>query len=103
MVEIDFLEVATYLGVSESPFLKDVTKVAAAMVEQYLKGCRAVPEEIVKYAVIVTAAELYHRKDAPNGVKAFSDLDGAPIRLASKAFKTSGKPILEDYRKLGFA
>lgn len=40
------------------------------------------PPAIVKRAVLDTAADLYARKTAPNGVKSYADLDGGQtVRL----------------------
>ncbi|WP_311497998.1 hypothetical protein [uncultured Mobiluncus sp.] len=80
-------ELSEYLGgtSSSSQALEACISEAESLVGVLLQDSREStppPEAIVKRAVLDTAADLYARKSAPNGVKAFADLDGtSPIRL----------------------
>lgn len=79
--------------------------------DSYLTGCLAVAQELVTQeapnavpeavrdrAVIEVAAELFHRRNAPNGIKSFGDLDGAAaIRVARDAL-VAARPLLDPWR-----
>jgi hypothetical protein len=41
-----------------------------------------VPTSVLKRCYLEAGSELYHRRNAPNGVAQFSTFDGAPIRVA---------------------
>lgn len=41
-----------------------------------------VPINVLKRCYLEAGSELFHRRNAPNGVAQFSTFDGAPIRVA---------------------
>lgn len=59
---------------------------------------KATPETVKARAILEVAAELYHRRNAPNGIKSFGDIDGAgAIRVARDAL-VAARPLLDPYR-----
>ena len=53
-------------------------------------------------AVLEVGSELFHRRNAPNGVAQFAALDGAPIRVARDPM-VAARPLLSPYLGGGFA
>lgn len=62
----------------------------------------AIPDEILDRAYLEVGSELYHRRQAPNGVAQFSTFDGAPIRVARDPM-VGAYPLLQRYLGLGIA
>ena len=75
---------------------------ATALVSQYVEGSIvvtdpvAIPLEIVDRATLECSSELYHRRNAPNGVAQFATFDGPPIRVARDPM-VGAYPILNRY------
>lgn len=95
-------QLAQTMKIADSDRLGRHLSTAKAMIEDYTRGCTQIPEEILNRACEALTREIYHQDDAPNGVKMFGGLDGAPIRLARDPF-VAARPYLSRYRKLGFA
>lgn len=97
-------EVAGYVGgVTVTPYLTDSTATAVQLVDLYI-GDATVPDDARRRAVLEVAAELYHRKSAPNGVKNFADgLDGTVAVRVARDPMVAGRPILDPYLPLRFA
>lgn len=94
-------EVAAYVGgVPTTAFLTQCVQVAAQQVATYT-ATATVPETIRRRAVMEVAAELYHRKSAPNGIKSFADLDGASAVRVARDAMVAARPLLAPY--LGLA
>lgn len=90
-----------HLGGTTAPekVLETVIDEATALVEAYVKG-NTVPEVIYDRAVLETAADLYGHRSAPNGIKAFADLDGSsPVRIRLDPL-ASAKAILQPFLKM---
>ena len=96
-------KVAEYVGgVTTSSYLDDCVSVATCAVGRYTRG-ETIPDPVRERAIIEVAAELYHRKSAPNGVKLYADLDGATtIRVARDAM-VAARPLLAPYLTPGIA
>lgn len=62
----------------------------------------AIPDEVLERAYLEVGSELYHRRQAPNGVAQFSTFDGAPIRVARDPM-VGAYPLLQRYLGLGMA
>lgn len=92
-----------YVGAPES----DATYVgscwgeAKALVDRYV-GDLDVPDEILNRAYLEAGSELYHRRNAPNGIAQFATLDASPIRVARDPM-VGVYPILNPYVGLGIA
>jgi hypothetical protein len=96
---------AGYLGTSESdPDLVTVIAEATALVTTYVGVAPAIPppDVILTRAIIEVASELYHRKNAPNGISQFATPEGNPIRVARDPM-VAARPLLAPYVGGGFA
>lgn len=93
-----------YVGdVPLTDYLKECVSVAWLSVMHFV-GAAVVPRYILDRAVLEVAAELYHRKNAPNGIKSYADtFDGASaIRVARDAL-VAARPLLTPYMPLPIA
>lgn len=95
---------AAYVGgVPVSDFLRSCALEAASLVASQV-GTAKVPKEVMARAVLEVAAELYHRKSAPNGIKNFADgFDGATAIRVARDPLVAARPLLAPYLPLGFA
>lgn len=92
---------AAYLGdVPASQFLNDCAAQADELVTRYIAGFGTpdIPTTIITLSVNVVGAELYHRRNAPNGVANYSDGMGGtiPMRVARDPM-VAARPILAPY------
>jgi hypothetical protein len=90
-------ELRDYVGasVSDDAFLGTVLLTAQDMVWAYV-GDSTVPDTVLDLAVMQVASELFHRRNAPNGVAQFAALDGTPVRVARDPM-TSTYPLLNKF------
>ena len=96
-------------GNSDDDFINLCLVQAQALVTKYNRvknldgtyGPSAAPVEVVDRAVLETASELFHRRNAPNGVAQFASFDGAPIRVARDPM-VGAYPLLNPYLVVGF-
>lgn len=87
-----------------SEFIDSCWAEAVALVGTLMKGHEErVPKTVRDRAYIEVGAELVNRKQAPNGVRGFSDMNGGqPIRVARDPL-VAARPLLAPYLPLGFA
>lgn len=85
----------------DATFVGQCVDEARALVGQ-LVGKHEPPTEILDRATIEAASELYHRRQAPNGISQFATPDGSPIRIARDPMNTA-RAILTPFLPLGFA
>lgn len=74
---------------------------AAELVKTFV-GDATVPDAVLDRAVLEVGSELYHRRQAPNGIAAGAGLDVAPIRVARDPM-VGAYPLLRPYVGGGFA
>lgn len=97
-----WVALATYVGAEvDDPMIQSSYLVAVDLVAGYV-GSSKVPERILARAVLEVGSELYHRKDAPNGVSNFQTFEAAPIRIARDPM-VAARPLLTPYLLPGFA
>lgn len=75
--------------------VEDAWDTAYALVTTYV-GAAEVPTVIFDRAVLEVGSELFHRKNAPNGVAQFNTFDAAPIRVARDPM-VAAYPLLSPY------
>lgn len=95
---------STYVGdLPVNEFMTECVIEADALITGQVGGA-VVPESVRDRAVIEVAAELFHRKSAPNGIKNFADgFDGAAaIRVARDAL-VAARPLLAPYLPLAIS
>lgn len=91
------------LGVTVTEWLKECAAQAIALVTTYTKGA-SVPGPVLTGAMTEVTAELWNRKDAPNGVKSFADgLDGVSAIRVRRDALAAVKPQLDLYLTPGIA
>jgi hypothetical protein len=73
-------DVLDYVGSTDTDFATTCLAEATALVEAFV-GSAVVPSEIVDRAILETASELFHRRNAPSGLQQFAEMDGIPARL----------------------
>lgn len=86
--------VAGYVGApdADDTFVGEVTGEAAVLVVNFIgtagvrepdgTGQGRVPYQVASRAIVEVASELFHRRNAPNGLAQFAGLEGAPVRVA---------------------
>jgi len=95
-------QIREYVGASanDADFLAGCLAESEALVTRFA-GEVEVPEAIIDRAVIEVASELFHRRQAPNGVAQFATVDGSsPIRVARDPL-VAAYPILTPWTGVG--
>jgi hypothetical protein len=70
-----------YIGTQEdSTFIDLCLETAGSLVSRYV-GDFDVKEDIVDQSILITASELFHRRQAPGGVTQFADMSGSAVRV----------------------
>lgn len=82
-------------------FLAECLNEAFQLVERHV-GANVVPEDVRSRAILEAASELFHRRQAPNGVSQFAAPDGGAIRIARDPMNAA-RAILAPFLPLGFA
>ncbi len=104
---MDYTNLQSYVGApdSDATYVEECFDEATALVEAYIgtiDPVSAIPTIIVERATLEVGSELYHRRQAPNGVAQFSTIDGSPIRVARDPM-LGAYPLLQRYLGLGIA
>jgi len=95
MIGIDDLRVFVGASVSDNDFLTTCLNTSIHLVESFV-GDNEVPADVLDDAYLQVGSELYHRRNAPNGISQFAAFDGAPIRIARDPM-SSTYPLLQRY------
>lgn len=93
-----------YVGASSSDdtFIESCLAEAGALVARF-SGSATIPAAVNDRAVLEVASELFHRRQAPNGIAQFATIDGAsPIRVARDPM-IAAYPLLVPYTGTGVA
>jgi hypothetical protein len=104
---MDYTNLESYVGAdtSDSAYVEQCWGEALSLVSAYVgtvDPVQVIPAEILDRAALEVGSELYHRRQAPNGVSQFASFDGAPIRVARDPM-LSAYPLLQRYLGLGVA
>lgn len=91
---------ATHVVVDEA-FVEQCIEEASALVAAAI-GTANVPGEIVDRATVEAGSELFHRRQAPNGISQFAAPDGGHQRIARDPMNAA-RAILAPFLPLGFA
>lgn len=89
-------------GSANRDFIRDSVREATALVASLTRGAE-VPVEIIERAILEVGAELYHRRQAPNGIKMFADMDGTSTIRVARDPLVAARPLLAPYLKVAFA
>jgi hypothetical protein len=75
-------EFKDYVGTKDaSDFPQFCLTAGHALVTSYIGTVTSVPQEIHDQAVLKVSSELYHARNAPNGIAQFADANGAAVRI----------------------
>lgn len=91
---------ARHIAIDDA-FVAACASEARALVDQ-LVSSNAVPAEIRTRAIIEAGSELFHKRQAPNGISQFADAAGTPMRIARDPLNVA-RVILQPFLPLGFA
>jgi hypothetical protein len=98
---VTLTEFKDYVGTKDaSDFPQSCLTAGIALVTKYVGTVTTVPTEIVDQATLMAASELFHRRNAPNGIAQFADFGGAAVRVGSDPM-VAARQILLPY--LGMA
>jgi hypothetical protein len=99
---MDSSDLTTYVGATaeDSEFVQQCWDEAYALVSAYVGG-NDIPQAVGDRAVLETASELFHRRNAPNGIAQFAAFDGSPVRVARDPM-TPAYPLLARVMVVGF-
>jgi hypothetical protein len=95
-------DLRAYVGaVADDDYLQPALDTAEALITQLIGAVETVPEVIRDQSVLLTASEVFHRKQAPFGVQQFGIMDGAAPQRVSLDPKTPAYRLLQPF--IGFA
>lgn len=101
-ITTDGLRAYTGASLSDDTFLEACLAEAGALIGRFV-GEVAVPSVVEDRAVLEVASELFHRRQAPNGIAQFATIDGAsPIRVARDPM-VAAYPMLAPWTGMGIA
>lgn len=91
-----------YVGAdaSQTAFVESCVDAAVGLVSQFV-GSSDVPAGVLERAILEVGSEMFHRRNAPNGVAQFA-VDGSAIRVARDPM-VGAYPLLARYVGGGFA
>jgi hypothetical protein len=77
---------------TDDVYVQNCWDTATALVEEFIGG-EYVPTSIRDRAVLNVGSELYHQRNAPNGLAQFASFETAPVRIARDPM-TAAYPLL---------
>jgi hypothetical protein len=83
----------------DDDYIQECLDEATALVEAFI-GSATVPDVAKDRAVLETLSELYHRRNAPNGLSQFAGYDGQAVRVARDPM-VGAYPILGRFMVIG--
>lgn len=86
----------------DDDFVRDCAAQALALVVMLIGDAETVPAEIRERAIIEAGSELFHKRQAPNGISQFADAAGTPLRVARDPMNVA-RVILQPFLPLAFA
>jgi hypothetical protein len=100
---VNATDLQEYVGApdSDAAYVEQCWDEATSLVSVYV-GDIDVPIAILDRATLEVGSELYHRRQAPNGIAQFSSMDGTPVRVARDPM-LGAYPLLNRYIGLGAA
>lgn len=75
---------------------------ALALVDRIIGDTLDVPADIRTRAIVEAGSELFHKRQAPNGISQYADPSGTPMRIARDPMNVA-RVILQPFIPLGFA
>lgn len=100
---MDATNLLAYVNTSstDEAFVEQCWDEAKTLVDAFI-GDAEVPVTATERAYLEVGSELFHRRQAPNGIAQFTSLDGSAIRVARDPL-VGAYPILQRFVGLGVA
>jgi hypothetical protein len=92
---------ARHVAVDEA-YVRACAAESRQLVGQLIGDVTTVPDEIRERAIIEAGSELFHKRQAPNGISQFADAAGTPLRVAKDPMNVA-RVILQPFLPLAFA
>lgn len=92
---------ARHVAVDDT-FVRGCAAESRQLVGQLIGTAGTVPAEIRQRAIIEAGSELFHKRQAPNGISQFADAAGTPLRVARDPMNVA-RVILQPFLPLAFA
>ena len=97
MAAVTLAQFQSYIGTDETgDFIESCLSAGNAHVGRYIGGVDTVPNDIHEQAILICSAELFHRRQSPQGVTQFASMDGNPVRMGKDPM-TAVYPLLQSY------
>lgn len=68
-------------GASDTEYVQACWNTATELVNNFI-GDNDIPDEVVDRAILMCGSELFHARQAPNGIAQYNEFNGAPVRIA---------------------
>jgi hypothetical protein len=82
MVAVTLEEFKDYVGTKDATDFPELCLDAGnALVGRLIGTSDEVPADVHKQAILIAASEIFHRRNAPQGISQFADATGTPIRV----------------------
>lgn len=80
---MDYTDLATFVGsgASDTDYVQACWDTATALVDNFV-GSNAIDTNVLDRCYLMCGSELYHARNAPNGIAQYNEFNGAPVRIA---------------------
>lgn len=101
-VDAEALRLYVNASSNDNAYVTSCLSEATALVDGYI-GTAEVPAAILGRAYLEAGSELFHRRQAPNGIAQFATADGAPTVRVARDPLVGVYPLVARYVGGGFA
>jgi len=101
-VTVEELRAYTGAASADDDFLAQCLATSADLVTRYV-GTVEVPDSVLDRSVLEAASELFHRRQAPNGISQFATVDGTSAMRVARDPMVAAYPILSPFMAGGIA
>ncbi len=99
---VDELRAYTGAATGDADFVTSCHDQATTLVARFV-GTADVPESVVDRAALEVGSELFHRRQAPNGIAQFATVDGSSAIRVARDPMVAAYPILTPWVGTGIA
>lgn len=102
MTELTWEDLKNYVGstkAADESFVNQCYQEALSLIGAFV-GNSVIPQPILDRAALEVGSELYHRRNAPNGLAQYEGFDGTPVRIARDPM-VAAYPILARFMVIG--
>lgn len=102
MTAADLKDYVRATSADDDSFAAQCWEEAVELVGRYV-GSATVPQTVLERAHLEVGSELFHRRNAPNGISQFATLDGSSAVRVARDPMVGAYPLLARYVGGGFA